>query len=395
MNITALPELILSWFKDQGNALLQSNKTQPPLDLFVPGQQYNGVVQENLSNGRSLVQVGNQLLDLALPDQAKPGDPIRMTYIQSSPRPTFVLTPVATPKTTSVTVSQAAQQVSALTRYVPVSATTSAASAPAAATSATSTAALGAASAAAKPILSNPAVLLVPAQAQTAAAQTLVAGLPPLSTSGEAVESMHATAQTNSSLATARGLEGTQGTVQELPIKLLQTVKESGLFYESHLGKWVRGELSLESIQREPQARLSQTPGPLLDLPDLEGMPQKAAELASRQLNMLDGTPFVWQGQAWPGQDMQWQVTEREGDGQGDSGEAQKWQSRLRLILPRLGGISASLDIGALGLRINLRADSEAAQSEIKAAMPELAHRLKTAGLNLTSIVLESNHADA
>jgi hypothetical protein len=119
-------------------------------------------------------------------------------------------------------------------------------------------------------------------------------------------------------------------------------------------------------------------------------MPERAAHLASRQLNMLEGQPFAWQGQVWPGQDMEWQVGE--GGGDGPDAEAQKWHSRLRLTLPRMGGISAELDIGALGLRVRLGAHSDETLAEMKAAMPELAHRLKTAGLNLTSVVLESNH---
>jgi hypothetical protein len=142
----------------------------------------------------------------------------------------------------------------------------------------------------------------------------------------------------------------------------------------------------MEAIQREPQARLHQSPGTLLDLPDLEGMPADAARLASRQLSMLEGGPFVWMGQAWPGQNLKWQVEEREADAEPGVDEGQKWRSQLRLVLPRLGEVAADLDIGAQGLRIRLTARTPETLAEIEAALPELAQRMHAAALNLTSL---------
>jgi hypothetical protein len=204
---------------------------------------------------------------------------------------------------------------------------------------------------------------------------------------GEAVEGMRASLGSQSSLANAQGVTtGKADPANILPMRLQQTVKESGLFYESHLGKWARGELSLESIQREPQARLAHTPGPLLDLPDLDGMPEQAARLASRQLNMLEGGPFFWQGQAWPGQVAEWTVNEREAGGDDAELLGQKWQSRIKLTLPRLGEVAAELDLGAQGLRVRLRSASADTLAEIDAALPELIQRMRHAELKLSSI---------
>ncbi|MDD4881727.1 MAG: flagellar hook-length control protein FliK [Gallionellaceae bacterium] len=432
MNIGALPELILSWFKNQGTEPLQAGKDQA-LSQFKPGAQYEGKVLDSLPNGRNLVQVGNQAMDMQLPKQARPGDVIRLTFLNAAPRPTFVLNTPAVASAQPVNVSRAAQQVNALVRYVPVSASTpvpaasvavattasaafqamapspSAPGSPAAATQTAATATVGSPATAAtttatttatasaapasagRPIVANPAVLLAPAPSHSGTISALPGpAIPAMTMAGEAVDGLRSALGSQSSLTTAQGVVAEKAAGSHiLPMRLQQTVKESGLFYESHLGKWVRGELSLESVQREPQARLLQAPGPRLDLPDLEGMPEQAARLASRQLHMLDGGPFLWQGQAWPGQMAEWSVQERDGRDADDQAAGQKWRSQLRLALPRLGEVAADLDIGALGLRIRLRSGTPEALAEINAAMPELVRRLRDAELNLSSVQAE------
>lgn len=450
MNIGALPDIILAWFKNQGVDMLQAGKEPPAKGQFTPGQQYEGQVLDSLPNGRNLVQVANQKLDMLLPQQAQPGDVVRLTFLQAGPRPTFMLNAEpAAPLPRTVSVSQAAQQVSALVRYEPTSAasatpsvtvattaqaaasttaagataqaaapqaaTTSAAAASSAAgTSAaassqaqmTTTAANAAtamantaaqAAAASKPIIANPSLLLAgsPVVAGTA---TGVAGpaIPSMMSSSEAVGGAYASMATNPNLSSAQGVAAQQASVAYvLPMRLQQTLKESGMFYESHLGKWVRGEVSLDNILREPQAALAKSPGHLLDLPDLAGMPEKAANMASRQLGMLESGTFIWQGQPWPGQNMEWQVTERDGGGNAGEEEMQKWHSQLNMTLPRLGGVSAALDVGALGLRIRLTAETPETLAEMKAALPELAQRMRTAELNLTSLQVRPAHDNA
>lgn len=373
MNIGALPELLGFLLKTQGTTP-QSGQPQPA-SSFRPGAQYDAKILDTLPNGRNLVQVGNQALDMALPQQAKVGDVLKLTFINAAPRPTFVVNAPPAANTPAVNVSPAAQQVNALVRYVPVTAVLPGSNS-------------GSATLTSPPIVANPAILLAPA---TTAGQllTILPGsvLPDLSMGGEAVEGMRPSVGAQSTLVNVHGMATERGTGNnELPIRLQQTVKESGLFYESHLGKWVRGELDLKTIQREPQARLQQTPGTLLDLPDLEGMPEQAARLANRQLNMLEGGPFIWQGQAWPGQMAEWQVQERDAQGADDEAAGQKWHSQLRLTLPRLGQIAADLDVGALGLRIRLRSADPATLAEINKAMPDLVQRMRDADLNLSSI---------
>lgn len=510
MNLGSLPSLILALLKHQGTEALQAGKEATPLNLR-PGTQVEAKVLDQLPGGRHLVQVGGRMFDMGLPPQNRAGDTVRLTFLSGGVRPTFALAAGSeTQAAQSVRVSSAAQQVSAIVRYMPITQAAVAmppspgrvaagpgpthpspgqaapspavsssvvvspgagaashisvaatatvlpqgvpsAAGPAAAhaapgttvtstaTAATMTATPGMASTspapatasasptvtvglgtsagdtrvpagiaqagpaaatpataatappgAARPILANPALLLVPARAVgptvTAAPGPVI---PAMAMAGEAIDGMRPALGSQSSVVIAQGVVAEKGASHLLPVRLQQTVKESGLFYESHLGKWVRGEMSLESVQREPQARLAQAPGTLLDLPDLEGMPEQAARFAGRQLQMLEGGPFFWQGQVWPGQEASWWIQERPPGDPGAELEGQKWRSHLRLSLPRLGQVAADLDVGALGLRIRLGSASPQTLAEMKTAMPELVQRLRDAGVNLTQLTSE------
>jgi hypothetical protein len=114
MNLAALPELLLSWVKNQGAALLQGDK--PQAASFQPGQQYEGKVVDNLANGRHLVKVANQMLDMNLPAKTQPGDSVRLTFLNAGPRPTFLLNQAAVSPVQKVQISNAAQQVNSLLR---------------------------------------------------------------------------------------------------------------------------------------------------------------------------------------------------------------------------------------------------------------------------------------
>lgn len=394
MDIGSLPQLLIALFKGQGADLAQAGKGQQTALDLKPGAQYEGKVLDALPNGRNLVQVSKHVMDMALPQQAKAGDTVRLTFLSAAPRPTFVLSG-GTPAPQPVSVSQGAQQVSALIRYVPVTASGAvpAASAAGNAAAATNPATVGNPAPAGRPLVANPAVLLAPGPV-AGRAVTAVAGpaIPAMAVAGEAVNAPRASLASNTSL-TAQGVVAEKtSSGHVLPQRLQQTVKESGLFYESHLGRWVKGEMPLEAIRREPQARLALSPGSLLNVPDLDGMPEEAARMASRQLHLLEGGPFVWQGQAWPGQLLEWQVRDGASEADGDEDAGQRWRSQLRLTLPRLGEVSVDMDIGAQGLRVNLYAGSPTSLTEMQEALPELAQRMRSAELNLTRLQAELAH---
>lgn len=398
MNITGLSEQLVAWFKNQGTELLHAGKGEGKSEPFKAGEQYLGKVQETLPNGRSLVQVGQTRLDMALPKEVRPGDTVRLVYMTSGPRPTFQLAQSPVTAAQPVRLSDTARQVNALVRLsqdlgAPATAAPSGtpqAAAPAQPGVAPRIAvAPGASSpmpAAARPIVANVTLFNAPAVSPPlTSAMTGGAANPGMVLVGQAVDGSGSALASHASLMT-QGIVGEdpQGNYL-LPMRLRQALSESGLFYESHLGRWTQGRMTLEAIQREPQARLAELPGRILDLPGLEGMPEEAARLAGRQLQMLEGASFFWQGLAWPNQRLDWQVEEDSADSRDDP-EAARWHTRLRLDLPRLGDIAAEMGIGPNGLKIKIMAGRAETLEEVRAALPVLIERLRHAELDLMGI---------
>lgn len=408
VNLSALPELLLAWLKNQGAGVLQPQRGHDAgTPSFKPGQQYDAQVLDYLGNGRSLVRVGKELLDMALPGgQARPGETLRLTYVASAPRPTFLLAPTAAvggPQ--PVRLSEAAQQVTALIRLAqapmspqpaggaPAAVGAAGTPPPAAATLATATSGPVEQTAPAgggpgqRPIVANVSLLLNHASAASNLDAALASrtALPAMAMAGQAVDGLRAALASGTNLVTQGVVQAALASQAVLPQRLRQVVRESGMFYESHLLRWSRGELPLEAILREPQARLGQAAQVTTGLPELRQMPEEAARLAGRQLMMLEGGPFVWQGQVWPGQWMQWRLEEHS-EGQAGAQEDACWQTELQLTLPRLGRVSAALSLSAQGLRLQLYAGSETTLSEFRDAMPRLAGRLRDAGLQVQGL---------
>ncbi|KDB59306.1 flagellar hook-length control protein FliK [Bordetella bronchiseptica B18-5 (C3)] len=198
---------------------------------------------------------------------------------------------------------------------------------------------------------------------------------------------------------------------------LRQTLQASGLFYESHLSDLAFGKRSVQQLQAEPQARLpaagaepAATPRapenatPARALPAAEAAPpgqpathtpgapvpgihQDATLLVRQQLDVLANQMLAWQGQAWPGAPMEWEVAREHGDdAAGQPGT--HWATRLKLNLPRLGTVEARLNLAANQLVLHVVAPDSAA--EIGAAADALRQQLSAAGLTLTNLSVDA-----
>lgn len=470
MNLSALPELLLSWVKSQGTALLQGDKAQA--SAFQTGRQYEGKVVDNLASGRHLVKVGIQMLDMNLPAKTQPGDSVRLTFLNAGPRPTFLLNQTSITPVQQVQISNTAQQVNALLRLAQspaastaeatssASATSAAKPSAAPATTATTgaTAKVAAAATANLPLINaapeglsskltaTSSALSAAVRGATVTSETVKSGSQPLAAAssaataapvagvasrpivanvlmlqsfnsnlqpmtatltgsntgllGQAVDAPRASAAASTTLSANTLVELPSPSRHMLPVRLSQTVTESGLFYESHLAKWSRGSLSMESILREPQARLGQDNTLALRLAELDGMPEAAARMAGRQLQMLEGAPFLWQGLAWPGQTMEWMVREEYGGEDQAEGEerAAEWSTELNLTLPRLGQVHAQLGLAGDQLHLRLRADTAETRDKLNAALPLLIKGLEANGLRAIDPqveALEGEHGQA
>lgn len=351
--------------------------------LFTVGEQVRAQVTGMLPSGRYSVLVKDQLLDLNLPRNTEEGEQLDMRVLANSPRLTFLLE--RQPGNAPLPLPQPQQAPPDTSSSVDLSETARF---------------LG-------NLLAESAGEEVPTQTR---AQVLT---PPLMAS----------------------LAAAPDTIK-LAEALKQAVSESGLFYESHLAQWSNGERTLKQLLAEPQAKAfellrqqleQQCPataadpgknarqvlearGPelmpqadkdrqqaerasqglgagLLDgnTQELDSMPATAKQLVQQQLQVLDQRQVVWQGQAWPGQPLRWEIEE---DGQGRGGEeadAPKiWRTRLHLTLPHLGSVEALISLmEGSRLEVGFRVKQSDTATKIRDAQPRLQAQLEAAGLEL------------
>ncbi|WP_047393840.1 flagellar hook-length control protein FliK [Chitinibacter sp. ZOR0017] len=328
--------------------VLESVQVAPDDIRLSVGEKVQALVTNQLNNGRFAVLIKNQLLDLNLPRNTQPGQQFELTVLAKSPELTFRLE---------------AQQL-------------------------------------AKPILEQPANVALSKGA------TLISSL---------------FAQSGGGAQAAALIEGADPLFTQAPDpkalagQLAQRLATSGLFYESHQAQWVNGERALPQILAEPQARLhsmaSADPAqpvatketltiPAANNPQSRpeamaasaGSPSdKVAEanlqqLVRQQLELVENKPLIWQGAAWPGQPLRWELElANDKEAQGAAAASRQWQTRLQLDLPRLGSVTviAQLQDGQFNLRF--QAENPATLQLLRAQQPEVMRRFAAAGLSLAA----------
>ncbi len=236
-------------------------------------------------------------------------------------------------------------------------------------------------------------------------------------------------------------LNGNQPLVAKMPqsaAELVPLLKEalvkSGMFYEAHQARWVEGKLPTAVLLQEPQGKLSSPPReaqtqrpeipntPSAPAPAGKGAEEAAARtplptapaepattthastpaspinpqlvpLVQQQLDALSTQTYLWQGQAWPGQNMYWEISEDGRDRQsGEDETAERWQTRMALNLPRLGEVEARIRLrSGNAIDIVLTTDSEESRNKLAAASNQLRQQLSDSGLELTSC--QVNHS--
>ncbi|MDR1351365.1 MAG: flagellar hook-length control protein FliK [Zoogloeaceae bacterium] len=111
--------------------------------------------------------------------------------------------------------------------------------------------------------------------------------------------------------------------------------------------------------------------------------------LVQQQLEALATNAYVWQGQVWPGQGMDWEIIEEEGRHERGENIAANWTTRLTLTLPRLGGVEATLRlVGGKDIEIRLKVENDAARARLTAANGVLQQQFATAGLKLAAFAV-------
>lgn len=225
-------------------------------------------------------------------------------------------------------------------------------------------------------------------------------------------------------------MEGQAPAAEMLAGRLQASIEHSGLFYESHLGRWFRGELSQQQLAREPQmahARPASAPGVAAEPATTVANDGKAPAapagapasserthsiadtdnrtsvqtlrepvhealhgLLRHQLEMLATPVLRWEGDVWSGLFMALliQMPAQHQPGSGADGsepeqegeEAQVWRSELRLRTVGLGEIQVRLSLVGDRLALDLSAASLASAERLRDGGEALQQRLRAAG---------------
>lgn len=204
----------------------------------------------------------------------------------------------------------------------------------------------------------------------------------------------------------------------QLTRNLADALGRSGLFYESHLAQWLSGTRTLAELALEPQSRLSpflrlfparSQPESLPAPPRHEdGAPHPAAggqgdestvrdpvhpeaqSLVRQQLETLETRQAAWQGVAWPGQSMEWEVAgEDKPHTPAEAEGSPAWRSCLKLTLPSLGQVCASLRLDPGGVDVRILAIDPVSAFMLRSGITSLAEALEAAGIRLVGMKVD------
>ncbi len=173
---------------------------------------------------------------------------------------------------------------------------------------------------------------------------------------------------------------------KDLASALRNALVNSGLFYESHQAQWIRGERSISQLLQEPQNRLTRNIKATLE--HQHGIPKDLLPLVQQQLNTLENNQLNWHGFAWPGQPMEWEVSEHTSSKQ-QAKEEHQWQTEMSLDLPALGNVTAKLTMSQQHMQISLQTDNDATHQKFNKHLETLRNNLDQAGISNPSISIK------
>jgi hypothetical protein len=155
----------------------------------------------------------------------------------------------------------------------------------------------------------------------------------------------------------------------------------------------------------DTRSPLGQTLSTLLN--NTRGLPQEAdtmvkpagvspqdAQTIHLQLNALEQNRYVWQGELWPGQKMEWEIQEEENRqskaAQADPDQS-SWNSTVRFELPNLGRISATIHLSGGHVQMRVAAASNETAARLRSHGQDLAQALGDAGSPLDSLSISQD----
>ncbi len=338
------------------------------------GKVLQADILSKFNDGSFLVKVAGFNARMQLPDNAQVGRQLALTLVALAPRPTFEVT--AQPGVQTFADPTAEAPADKLRSALPDN---------------PGGARVGSGTHAAALLAKAP--LLPAAQLGEMAAATPA---PTLSDTAKVLGSVLASAlRDGPAPATLVGraplLAGPPAAPAVLAAALQQALSTSGLFYESHLAEWAGGERPRADLAQEPQMQRA------LVLPGAEAARGAAdtatAQLVNLQLHTQEQARVAWQGQAWPGQDVRWDVAQEQPEAQhggADEDAPPGWRSSVRLRFALLGEINARVVLSGANVHIQIDAGAGPVGALLRAHAGALGLALDAAGSPLASLSIRS-----
>lgn len=183
---------------------------------------------------------------------------------------------------------------------------------------------------------------------------------------------------------TAEGTEGQEAAMGSHPPSPLRNVAEPGKGSSSTILPASADGSEIDSTERNTLNATTQAGARAATIPE------RLVPVVHQQLDALATQNYVWQGQVWPGQQMEWEIEDPARE-ERDAADAppDEWKTTLRLTLPRLGGLEARLILTPAGVALRLLADEQATVGALLNARDALDQSLAAANLTLTGFVAE------
>lgn len=341
-NVISALQVLSNSGKPLTTATPNAPKPVPNLEL---GQQFQGIVQDKISEGLFKVQVAGQTLQMRLPGNIQSGDTIRLQVISLQPKITFGMVASTNPLSTPEQIGTAARLLSNLAER-PIE----------------------------RPVvqqLGNKAVW--PAEQQAPDTKLLAAGLrETLGKSGLFYESHQAQ--------WVRGERSINQLLDEPQNRL------TGKALPLSAGD-LRAATDNAAVARGQADLPAQTK---VAVDTAQPIAKELVNLVQQQLHTLEQHHLVWMGQVWPGQQMQWEI-QGQPERQSRQQDERQWSTEVELSLPGLGDVHARLVFAESGLRVTLRAADPVTVGVFNSALPKLKNSLADAGIPLTAAVVEKS----
>ena len=115
----------------------------------------------------------------------------------------------------------------------------------------------------------------------------------------------------------------------------------------------------------------------------------EAQGLVRQQLEIFEMRQVAWQGIAWPGQAMEWEVAEDKPQTPAEADRPATWKSRLKLTLPNLGHVCASFHLDPCGMDVRVTTADPVTAFMLRSGTAPLAEALEATGIRLLGMKVD------